>query len=309
MSSGLRPSGHGAGGRSTRRRRRRQGARRVHLPVDARSVAVRPALPGRLRLRHLPRRGPDRARRRRPVHVGSKARSRRRRSTGWRRSCAAGRRRAARCSCATSCAAARPPSCRSVVPRRRSSTRASPARAHATSPRWRGAVRRRTSVAPRSPTAFACRPWRAGCTCPRRRRRRCAHGGRRTAARACVSSGARSRSPGSATAGRASRFRAATHRRRCCARAPGRRSASRPRRASHTSAVGAALPLRQSAAADANPAVSALIRAAARDAAGAKWLAGAASKALATAICLRDQLPPAAPQDIATRTPFLRPPR
>ena len=96
------------------RGRRRQGARRLHLPVDARSVPVRPALPGRLRLRRVPRRGADRARRRRPVHRRQqRTRSRRRRSTAWRRSCAAGRRRPAHCSCATSCAGARPPSCRS----------------------------------------------------------------------------------------------------------------------------------------------------------------------------------------------------
>ena len=71
--------------------------------------------------------------------------------------------------------------------------------------------------------------------------------------------------------------------------------------------VGQALPLREAAGSAANPAVSALIRTAARDAAGARWLAGAASKALDTATCLRDQLPSAEPQDIAARAPFLRP--
>jgi hypothetical protein len=71
--------------------------------------------------------------------------------------------------------------------------------------------------------------------------------------------------------------------------------------------VGQALPLRQAAGADANPTVSALIRATARDAAGVKWLAGAAVKALDTATCLKDQLPSAAPQPLALRAPFLRP--
>jgi hypothetical protein len=73
--------------------------------------------------------------------------------------------------------------------------------------------------------------------------------------------------------------------------------------------VGSGLPLRKASPAEANPTISALIRAGARDAAGASWLAGAAAKALATTTCLRDELPPVAPQDIATRTPFLRPPR
>jgi hypothetical protein len=71
--------------------------------------------------------------------------------------------------------------------------------------------------------------------------------------------------------------------------------------------VGEALPLRKAAGSDANPAISALIRATARDAAGVTWLAGAAAKALNTATCLRDQLPPATPQEIAARAPFLRP--
>jgi hypothetical protein len=71
--------------------------------------------------------------------------------------------------------------------------------------------------------------------------------------------------------------------------------------------IGQALPLRKAAGSDANPVVSALIRATARDAAGAAWLAGAATKALDTATCLQDELPPAAPQDIAARAPLLRP--
>jgi hypothetical protein len=71
--------------------------------------------------------------------------------------------------------------------------------------------------------------------------------------------------------------------------------------------VGKALPLRQASGADANATVSALIRSTARDAAGATWLAGAAAKALDTAICVRDELPTAEPQSIAARAPFLRP--
>jgi hypothetical protein len=71
--------------------------------------------------------------------------------------------------------------------------------------------------------------------------------------------------------------------------------------------IGRALPLRKAAGADANPAVSALIRATARDAAGATWLGGAAVKALDTATCLGDQLPSATPQAIVARAPFLRP--
>jgi hypothetical protein len=71
--------------------------------------------------------------------------------------------------------------------------------------------------------------------------------------------------------------------------------------------IGQALPLRQAAGSDANPVVSALLRATARDAAGATWLAGTATKALDTAICLRDQLPSPTPQAITARAPFLRP--
>ena len=71
--------------------------------------------------------------------------------------------------------------------------------------------------------------------------------------------------------------------------------------------IGNALPLRQAAGSDANPVVSALLRATARDAAGATWLAGTATKALDTAICLRDQLPSPSPQAITARAPFLRP--
>jgi hypothetical protein len=71
--------------------------------------------------------------------------------------------------------------------------------------------------------------------------------------------------------------------------------------------IGRALPLRKAAGADANPAVSALIRATARDVAGATWLAGAAEKALNTATCLGDQLPSATPQAIVARAPLLRP--
>jgi hypothetical protein len=71
--------------------------------------------------------------------------------------------------------------------------------------------------------------------------------------------------------------------------------------------VGAALPLRQTAGADANPAVSAYLRSLARDKAGATWLAGAAAKAMTTTTCLRDQLPSPAPAQIALRAPFLRP--
>ena len=71
--------------------------------------------------------------------------------------------------------------------------------------------------------------------------------------------------------------------------------------------IGKALALRKAAGADANPAVSALIRATARDVAGATWLAGAAAKALDTATCLGDQLPSPAPQAIVARAPFLRP--
>jgi hypothetical protein len=71
--------------------------------------------------------------------------------------------------------------------------------------------------------------------------------------------------------------------------------------------VGRALPLRKVAGADANATVSALIRSTARDAAGSTWLAGAATKALDTAVCVLDQLPAAAPQPIAARAPFLRP--
>jgi hypothetical protein len=71
--------------------------------------------------------------------------------------------------------------------------------------------------------------------------------------------------------------------------------------------IGRALPLRKASGSDANPVVSALIRSTARDAAGATWLAGAATKALDSATCLRDELPPATPQDIAARAPFLRP--
>jgi hypothetical protein len=71
--------------------------------------------------------------------------------------------------------------------------------------------------------------------------------------------------------------------------------------------IGKALPLRKAAGADANPAVSALIRATARDVAGATWLAGAAAKALDSATCLGDQLPPPAPEAIVVRAPFLRP--
>ncbi len=71
--------------------------------------------------------------------------------------------------------------------------------------------------------------------------------------------------------------------------------------------IGAALPLRKAAAADANPVVSSLIRWQARDAAGATWLAGAAAKALDTATCLRDELPSATPHEISARAPFLRP--
>jgi hypothetical protein len=71
--------------------------------------------------------------------------------------------------------------------------------------------------------------------------------------------------------------------------------------------IGSALPLRQAAGSDANPVVSALLRATARDAAGATWLTGTATKALDTAICLRDQLPSASPQAITARAPFLRP--
>jgi hypothetical protein len=71
--------------------------------------------------------------------------------------------------------------------------------------------------------------------------------------------------------------------------------------------VGAALPLRRTAAADADPAVSALLRASGREVAGATWLAGAAAKALDTATCLADQLPSATPRPITARAPFLRP--
>jgi hypothetical protein len=71
--------------------------------------------------------------------------------------------------------------------------------------------------------------------------------------------------------------------------------------------VGQALPLRKASGLDANHVVSALLRATARDAAGVTWLAGAAAKALDTATCLRDQLPPASPQVISARAPFLRP--
>jgi hypothetical protein len=71
--------------------------------------------------------------------------------------------------------------------------------------------------------------------------------------------------------------------------------------------IGSALPLRQTAGADADPSVSSLLRSTARRTAGATWLAGAATKALAGTTCLRDVLPSGTPQDIATRTPFLRP--
>jgi hypothetical protein len=71
--------------------------------------------------------------------------------------------------------------------------------------------------------------------------------------------------------------------------------------------VGNALPLRETAAGAANASISSLVRSVARDTAGAAWLAGATTKALATTTCLRDQLPSTAPQEIATRAPFLRP--
>jgi hypothetical protein len=71
--------------------------------------------------------------------------------------------------------------------------------------------------------------------------------------------------------------------------------------------VGAALPLRETAAISANASISSLLRSAARDAAGTAWLAGATTKLLATTTCLRDELPSTTPQEIATRAPFLRP--
>ncbi|MEO9175534.1 MAG: hypothetical protein ABI317_08460, partial [Gaiellales bacterium] len=71
--------------------------------------------------------------------------------------------------------------------------------------------------------------------------------------------------------------------------------------------VGGALPLRQTAAGDANGSISSLVRSQARDTAGATWLAGATTKALATTTCLKDELPSTTPQEIATRAPFLRP--
>jgi hypothetical protein len=71
--------------------------------------------------------------------------------------------------------------------------------------------------------------------------------------------------------------------------------------------VGAALPLRSTSSGDANPSISSLLRAQARDKAGLAWLAGTTAKALATMSCLHDQLPSAAPQTIALRAPFLRP--
>jgi hypothetical protein len=71
--------------------------------------------------------------------------------------------------------------------------------------------------------------------------------------------------------------------------------------------VGSALALRTTAAGDANASISSLLRSQARDAAGTTWLAGATTKLLATTTCLRDQLPSTAPQEIATRAPFLRP--
>jgi hypothetical protein len=71
--------------------------------------------------------------------------------------------------------------------------------------------------------------------------------------------------------------------------------------------VGAALPLRETAAIYANASISSLLRSQARDVAGTAWLAGATTKALATTTCLRDELPSTTPQEIATRDPFLRP--
>ena len=209
-------------------------------------------------------------------------RSRPRRSTASRRSRAAGRRRSVRCSCATSCAAARPPQ---LAIRRAGGgdhLRALQRLARALRRRAREArrdTRRRPRRDRRRPAA--CRPSRAGCTCRRRPPRRCAPGGRRTAARACARDRARSRSrwlgnsrtgialPGSDAPPQVLRARSG-------------QTLRVPTRAGHRAHHGRQPRSRcaRPQAADANPAVSALIRAAARDAAGARWLAGAASKAL-----------------------------
>ena len=280
----------------SRRRRRRQGARRLHLPVDARSRPVRRAGPGRRRLqRARSTRGrscsppgvqcrigttdDDHDRRDRSPRARSRAAVRRRLGALLVRDLVKGRK-------ATQLAIRRQEA--AIIYGRFKSSRARYVAALAT----RGATPDvgRAAIADGlklqtierglhvpAPTAAAVRAWRK------------AHGGTRV--RLVTSSlplgwlgDSRSRHRPSgqrrAAAGAARALRA-------------RRCACRRRRASRASRSAARSRCARRRAADANPAVSALIRATARDAAGATWLAGAASKALDTATCLRDQLPSA----------------
>ena len=145
----------GVGDVRLQRARRGQAARRLHLPVDARTGAVRRPGPGRRRLQRLARRGADPARGRRAVPDRAEARrSRPPRSIGSLGSRAVARPRSARCSCAISCKG-RKASQLSI--RRQEAAiiygRFTGSRGRYVAALARDEARRRTSAVPRSPTA------------------------------------------------------------------------------------------------------------------------------------------------------------